>query len=146
MIAQEAVAQARLWLGTPYRHQASRCQIGCDCLGLIRGIWRGLYGQEPQEIDAYSPDWAESGTGDPLLEALERHMIAKKPEEISPGDVLVFRWRHGLAAKHAGILTGPDRFIHAYEGHSVMESALIPQWRRRIAGVFAFPERCSHSG
>jgi hypothetical protein len=31
--------------------------------------------------------------------------------------------------------------VHAYEGMAVSLSALVPQWRRRIAGVFAFPER-----
>ena len=56
------------------------------------------------------------------------------------GDLLLFRWRPHLPAKHAGILVGPDRFIHAYQGHAVLISALVPHWRRRIAGVFAFPE------
>ena len=37
------------------------------------------------------------------------------------------------------ILIEDDRFIHAYQGHSVLVSALVPHWRRRIAGVFAFP-------
>ncbi|KAB2949447.1 MAG: hypothetical protein F9K19_23780, partial [Rhizobiaceae bacterium] len=36
------------WIGTPYRHQASRKGVGCDCLGLVRGIWRELYGSEPE--------------------------------------------------------------------------------------------------
>ena len=56
-----------------------------------------------------------------------------------PGDILLFRWRAGHAAKHLGILLPQDAFLHAYEGHSVLASPLIPQWRRRIAGVFAFP-------
>ncbi|EJN01420.1 NlpC/P60 family protein [Phyllobacterium sp. YR531] len=140
-IAQEVLTEARLWVGTPYRHQGTKCQVGCDCLGLVRGIWRALYGREPQEISTYSPDWAEAGNGDPLLEAARQHMISKTREEAVPGDMLVFRWRDGTAAKHVGILAGPDHFIHAYEGHSVMDSALIPQWRRRIAGVFAFPPK-----
>lgn len=32
------VAEARDWIGTPYRHQASVKHAGCDCLGLIRGV------------------------------------------------------------------------------------------------------------
>jgi NlpC/P60 family putative phage cell wall peptidase len=39
---------ARDWLDTPYQHQASVRGAGCDCLGLIRGIWRTLYGAEPE--------------------------------------------------------------------------------------------------
>ena len=140
-IADDVLTETRRWVGTPYRHQGSRCQVGCDCLGLVRGVWRALYGQEPQPIDAYSSDWAEAGAGDPLLEAARLHMTEKDLAQAMPGDMIVFRWRDGVAAKHMGILTGPEYFTHAYEGHSVMDSALVPQWRKRIAGVFAFPGR-----
>jgi NlpC/P60 family putative phage cell wall peptidase len=140
-IAEEVLSEARRWIGTPYRHGGSRCAVGCDCLGLVRGIWRALYGQEPQSVPTYSMDWAEAGTADPLLDAARLHMIEKPVIGAGPGDLLVFRWRDGVAAKHRGILADHGRFIHAYEGHSVMESAVVPQWRKRIAGVFAFPDR-----
>ena len=45
--ADEIVGAARAWLGTPYRHRASTPGAGCDCLGLVRGVWRTLYGAEP---------------------------------------------------------------------------------------------------
>lgn len=134
------LAEAMTWLGTPYRHQGSRKGVGCDCLGLVRGIWRVLYGGEPEPPGPYTPDWAETGNGDPLLEAARRHCRQKQPEEARPGDLLVFRWRAHHAAKHLGILLAGEHFLHAYEGHAVMISPLIPQWRRRIAGAFAFPE------
>ena len=54
------VAQARSWLGTPYHHQARLKGVGCDCLGLLRGLWRALIGPEPESPHAYSPDWAEA--------------------------------------------------------------------------------------
>jgi NlpC/P60 family putative phage cell wall peptidase len=140
MTTPEAVlAEARRWIGTPYRHGNSRCQVGCDCLGLVLGVWRALYGQQPQPVPAYSADWAEVCGRDPLLEAARRHMSEKDVDAFDAGDLIVFRWREGMAAKHLGIVTAADRFIHAYEGHSVLESALVPQWRRRIAGTFAFP-------
>ena len=80
------VAAARAWIGTPYRHQAALRGVGCDCLGLLRGVWR---------------------------------------------DVLLFRWRAHLPAKHAGILTGPATMVHAQEGAAVAEVALNGWWRRR---------------
>ena len=46
--SEAALVEARRWLGTPYRHQASRMGVGCDCLGLVRGVWRSLYGAEPE--------------------------------------------------------------------------------------------------
>ena len=60
-----------------------------------------------------------------------------------PGDVILFRMRDGAVAKHLGICTraGRDaRFVHAYSGHGVVESALSLPWRRRIVARFAFPE------
>ena len=47
------VAIVRAWCGTPYRHQASRKGVGCDCLGLVRGVYRELHGADPAVIPAY---------------------------------------------------------------------------------------------
>lgn len=138
-MAEQVVAAARLWMGTPYRHQASSLGIGCDCLGLVRGVWCQLYGWQPEEPGPYSRDWAEMGGREQLLEAAGRHLHVCPADEISVGRLLVFRWRAGQVAKHVGIATAHDRFIHAYEGSAVIESSLVPSWRRRIAGVFAFP-------
>ena len=59
-----------------------------------------------------------------------------------PGDLLLFRWRPHLPAKHAGILVEPDRFIHAYEGNAVTvvgaRSAMAAAHRRRAS---PFPPR-----
>lgn len=138
-VALAILAEATTWLGTPYRHQGSRRGVGCDCLGLVRGVWRAVYGVEPEQPGPYSPDWAESGNGDPLFAAAVRHCMERSPGQQQPGDLIVFRWRAHHAAKHLGILLPQDTFLHAYEGHSVLASPLIPQWRRRIAGMFAFP-------
>lgn len=129
---------ARTWMGTPYRHQASLKGVGCDCLGLIRGVWRELHGEEPEALQAYSMDWAETASGEPLLAAAHRHFL--QIGEMQSGCIILFRWKAGTPAKHCGIYLGNDRFLHAYERHAVMESALIPQWRRRIAGLFLFPD------
>ncbi|MEO3387837.1 NlpC/P60 family protein [Mesorhizobium sp. CAU 1741] len=137
--ASAALAEATRWLGTPYRHQGSTRGVGCDCLGLVRGIWRALYGCEPATPGPYAPDWAEAGGRDLLFDAARTHCRQKPQDEARPGDVLLFRWRPHYPAKHLGILASSDSFIHAYEGHAVMVSTLVPQWRRRIAGVFAFP-------
>ncbi|MGE0280233.1 MAG: NlpC/P60 family protein [Rhizobiaceae bacterium] len=137
--AEAIVAETLRWVGTPYRHQGTRCGVGCDCLGLVRGVWRSVYGAEPELPGPYAPDWAETGGSDALLSAARRHFVEKAMKDMTPGDLLLFRWRVDMPAKHAGILVSAGRFAHAYEGHAVLLSALVPQWRRRIAGVFAFP-------
>jgi NlpC/P60 family putative phage cell wall peptidase len=133
------VAEALRWLGTPYRHQGSRRGVGCDCLGLVRGVWASVYGDEPERPGPYAPDWAEAGGSEALLEAARRHCGEKPEGGIAPGDLLLFRWRRDLPAKHAGIAVSENSFIHAYEGNAVVISPLAPQWRRRIAGIFTFP-------
>lgn len=132
--------EARRWLGTPYRHQASRRGVGCDCLGLIRGIWRALYGEEPEALPAYTPDWGEAGGAEHILDAAARHFTPMEAGQALPGDMLVFRWRRGNVAKHLGILSAPNRFIHAWEKAGVVETGLVPSWALRVAATFRFPE------
>jgi NlpC/P60 family putative phage cell wall peptidase len=140
-IRERVVSIAESWIPTPYRHQASAKGIGCDCLGLIRGIWRELYGLEPELPQPYAPDWAERSGEDRLMQAAIRHFGAPLPlAEARPGDLLLFRWRADCCAKHAGILAGETRFIHAYEQAAVVRSALVPSWQRRVAGIFRFPQ------
>ena len=57
----------------------------------------------------------------------------------APGDVLLFRWRSNLPAKHAAIVTAPDKMVHAHDGAAVAEVAIAPWWRRHLAYVFRFP-------
>ena len=133
------VAEARRWIGTPYHHQASVRGVGTDCLGLVRGVWRALYGVEAEEPPAYSADWAEAAGRETLLEAGERHLVRIAIEAAEAGDVLVFRYRPGLPAKHAAILVTARTMVHACEGAAVCEVALVAWWRRRIAAAFRFP-------
>jgi NlpC/P60 family putative phage cell wall peptidase len=136
---QNIVAETRDWIGTPYRHQASLKGVGCDCLGLVRGVWRGVIGDEPERAPPYAPDWAEAASGEPLADAAGRHLIAIDRDTFRDGDVLLFRWRSHLPAKHAAIVTAADTMVHAHDGAAVAEVALAPWWRRRLAYAFRFP-------
>lgn len=137
------VAAARGWLGTPYRHQASRRGVGADCLGLIRGIWRETVGPEPEHPPAYSADWAEATGEERLLAAALRHMQRVPRSEASCGDMLLFRMLDRGPAKHAAILISDGlaqgAILHAYSGHAVCETRLTDPWLRRLVGVFRFP-------
>jgi NlpC/P60 family putative phage cell wall peptidase len=141
----DVIAAARLWLGTPYRHQASLKGIGCDCLGLVRGVWRELHGAEPERLPAYSLDWAEAGLSETLAEAGHRHLVAIDRGAFDGGDVLLFRWRAHLPAKHAAIATSMTAMIHAQSGAQVSEVAITPWWRRHLAYAFRFPSVGSSS-
>ncbi len=137
------VDEARGWIGTPYCHQASALGAGADCLGLLRGVWRGLYGREPETPPPYTADWAEPQREEALWSAARRHLRPKAVPDFLEGDVLLFRMRDGAIAKHLGIVSASGelaKFIHAYQGHGVVESALTEPWRRRIVAAFVFPE------
>lgn len=141
--AERAVLIARGWIGTPYRHQAAMRGAGTDCLGLIRGIWRELHGAEPEPVPAYTADWSEPEGVERLWQAALRHLVPVAPEtDLAPGQVLLFRMRDDAVAKHLGVVAeaGPTAtFIHAYSGHSVVESPLSAPWLRRVAARFEFP-------
>lgn len=138
------VDAARGWLGTPYHHQASARGAGADCLGLVRGVWRECYGDEPMPVPAYTEDWAEPQQDEVLERAatlLLKPVARERP--LRAGELLLFRMRDGAVAKHLGIVAaaGPAAsFIHAYTGHGVVESSLSTPWLRRVAGRFDFPE------
>ena len=136
---KQIVALTRGWIGTPYHHRASLRGAGCDCIGLIAGVWRELYGSEPQSPGAYTGDWAEATGNEALLEAGRRHLRPVAVEGMQPGDVLIFRLRSNSVAKHAAIVVSATHMVHAQEGVPVSEIALSGWWRRRIAGVFALP-------
>jgi NlpC/P60 family putative phage cell wall peptidase len=133
------VAAARGWIGTPYVHQCAVRGAGSDCLGLVRGVWREVYGQEPEMVPAYSMDWSEPQGEERLWAAALRHLSAKPVAKAAAGDVLLFRMRQGAVAKHLGIVTDAG-FVHAYSRHGVVESPLGAPWRRRIVACFEFPK------
>ena len=135
----DIVAAARGWIGTPYLHQASLRNIGTDCLGLVRGVWREVMGAEPEAPPAYAPGWAEIGGVEAMAEAAGRHMHAVALADYRAGDVLLFRWRPQLPAKHAGIAVSTAAMVHAQEQAAVTEVALSPWWLRHLAFVFRFP-------
>lgn len=142
-VGEAVIAEARFWIGTPYLHQASVRGAGTDCLGLLRGVWRAVFGEEPEVVPAYTSDWAEPSREEVLLEAAHRRLVPRPIGTAHVGDVLLFRMRDGSIAKHLGLQseTGDHpRFIHAYTAYGVIESSLSTPWQRRIAARFAFPE------
>src|SRR5688572_25881150 len=135
----QIVAAARAFIGTPYQHQASLKGVGCDCLGLVRGVWRELVGTEPERAPPYSRDWAEASGDETFARAARQHLIEIDPVQFLAGDVLLFRYASRYPAKHAAIVIDVDLMVHAHDGAQVAEVAIAPWWRRRLAFAFRFP-------
>jgi NlpC/P60 family putative phage cell wall peptidase len=133
----EVVAAARGWIGTPYRHRAALRGAGCDCLGLVRGVWRDLGGADVC-LPNYRADWRDLRHADELLELAQSHL---QPAQAGPvaGQVMLFRLGPSVLPRHCGIALDGGRFVHAQEGLGVVEANLTEGWRKRIAGLFDFP-------
>ncbi|MDC9823831.1 NlpC/P60 family protein [Devosia sp. ZB163] len=135
-MSAQIVAAARAWVGTPYRHRAATLGAGCDCLGLLVGVWRAVYGTEPPELPNYRADWRDASHA-AELEALAGQWLA--PGAMGPGAVLLFRMGAAALPRHCGIMVGEGRFVHAQERLGVVEGNLTDGWRKRVARVLAFP-------
>lgn len=144
-IRNAVLSEALGWRGTPYVHGASLKGLGCDCIGLVRGVWRAVYGAEPQAMPAYTPDWDDMSWDERLLSALNRHFEPIELDAAMPGDVLAFRMVAGAVVKHVAILSYQRgeraQMVHAYWGRAAVESWMGPWWRRRLVAAFSFPER-----
>lgn len=130
------IAEARAWIGTPYRQGASVCGVGCDCIGLVRGIWRACCGPEPSRLPAYKVPPDCSLLTDTLATYCEKRDVA----EPRCGDILVFRWTAASPPAHCAILTDPGTMVHCHASRAVTETQFTRWWQRRLAAVFAFPE------
>lgn len=112
-VSREAfVAEARSWIGTPWRHQGQTKGLGADCAGFIRGvIWSlGLAERRnPEYILHYSimPD------GVMLRSECDKWLTPISKADMRPGDVLLLR--PDKLPQHMGILGD-----HVYGGLSLI--------------------------
>lgn len=143
-VGAAAVAAARGWIGTPHAHGASLRGAGADCIGLVRGVWRELYGAEPEAAPVYAVDWSRAAAEERLWAAARRWLVEKPAGDSEPGDVVLLRLRRDGPAGHAGVLAadrvGRHSLIHVYSRQGVVESPLCEAWRRRLVAAFAYPE------
>jgi NlpC/P60 family putative phage cell wall peptidase len=137
------VAAARDWIGTPYVHQASLKGKGCDCLGLLRGVWREVKGEDdPEILPPYSPDWAEAKGAETLYIGLKRHLTEIAVGNVTAGNVALFRMIAHGPAKHCGIVAEKDgtlTLIHARQNKRVSEEVFSAAWRAKLAFAFEVP-------
>jgi NlpC/P60 family putative phage cell wall peptidase len=106
MTRSDIVTTALRWVGTPYHHQAAVRGAGCDCLGLVRGVWREVYGVEPEAPPPYSPDWGEAGSVEHIIDAARRHMREIPATEAQARALLQQKWQ----ARDSATLKLPPSF------------------------------------
>jgi len=133
VVFDDIVAEARTWIGTPFRWQQSAKGQGCDCKGLIAGVARAI--GRPEGSSIYAMMSAEYRRGvDPHLLMRGLSELFDRVETMEPGDVLLMQT--GDKAQHLGIYVGGGRMIHTYGRgpRCVIEVPLIPNWP--VVGIF----------
>jgi cell wall-associated NlpC family hydrolase len=118
--ALKAVAEARRYLGTPYRWGGSSPSTGFDCSGLVQ--------------------WAYAKAGIHLPRTTEEQILASGGRKVDrdhllPGDLVFFRDASG-DVHHVGMSLGGKRFIEApHTGDDVRISRLDdPYYAQQFAG------------
>lgn len=133
-LIQGLIAEARTYLGVPWKHQG-RTKNGVDCVGFlilsflhmrvhideIRGYGRKPNGKQLKDIMDSQPN-----------------LTCVNPP-YSPGDVVLFRIRKD--PQHVALLTGTkDKLymIHSYNGgdRKVVEHNFADYWRKKIVAVY----------
>lgn len=126
------VAEARRWVGTPWKHQGRLHGVGVDCGGLILGVGKalGLVAYNVAPCYGRQPHWAE-------MHAIMRELFDEKPlAKPVPGDILTFSFTG--EPQHLGICTG-DTVIHSYaQLRKVVEHRLDFVWLERMRSVWTY--------
>lgn len=129
------VAEARSWVGTPFRWQASAKGQGADCKGLVAGVARALGRPEADSLYACRADYGHAVDVRLLREGLAATFEKRATPE--PGDVLLLRI--GGKAQHLAILAGKT-MIHTYGAgpRQVVEVPFSQIWRASLDSVWGW--------
>lgn len=131
-----ALEVARRWIGTPYVLGAALRGCGCDCVGLIRGVWAEHTGNPLPQAPPWRADWVNDRAR-PLVTAARRHLHPIPTKDAQAGDVVVLRVR-GSREAHCGILEEGDQLIHAMESVGVV-CVPFAAYRSSVAFAASFP-------
>jgi NlpC/P60 family putative phage cell wall peptidase len=127
---------ARAWIGTPYVLGAALRGAGCDCVGLLRGVWSDMAGLPPPPAPPWRADWVNSSAR-PLVTAAREYLDPIPLDQAAPGDAVVLRIL-GTREAHCGVLERGDMLIHAMEGVGVVRVPFAA-YLRGLAFAARFP-------
>lgn len=141
-LRERIVQEALTWEHTPFHHHAALKGVGCDCIGLVRGVAMAVGLLDPHYQPAYySPQWHLHQSDEQLREALERlGCVRRDPALCLPGDCLLFQY--GKVCSHAGVVvsTAPLRLVHSsMVDKRVVHQALTRDLQQRWRHTYVLP-------
>lgn len=132
------LAAARDWIGTPHVFGASLRGVGCDCVGLARGVWAEATGLPLPSTGPIAPDWhLEKGAG-AILRAARPFTDAVQRDDMRPGDFALFRTGAHRGPQHLGVLSetiGALRMIHCVDRMGVVETGCGPSFAANLVCI-----------
>lgn len=137
------VAEARRWIDTPYHHQAALIGVGCDCVGLIRGV-----GFACEVLPPRHEEWklfnAYGRRPNPrrMAEGMRTFLEPVETGRQQIGDIAWLAWRADLPMHLAILASKHNRptLIHSYSDIGrVVEHGLSQQWMDRIVSWWRYP-------
>jgi NlpC/P60 family putative phage cell wall peptidase len=134
----DLIAEARSWIGTPWRHQAAIKGVGADCVGFVRGAAEPFVGKVPLATD-YTTTWQLYRAEPRMYREFAARCEEVALDQFKPGDILLFGFGKG-PAHHCGYAAPEGHIIHCYrEAGSVVEQDLTDWWRRKLRHAFRVP-------
>lgn len=135
--AEEVVAEARGWLGVPYK-AAGSTREGVCCAGLPFGVGKAL-GQIPPgaRLPAHNPLRPNPRV---LIESVGAYGREVTLGEERPGDVVVLSFEGRRIPRHLGIIvpTGLIQLFPAASIRRVCEHSLDDAWRGMFFAAYRF--------
>lgn len=130
MTPARIIAEARGWLGVPFRHQG-RDGHGLDCVGLPLVVGQSLGLLDPR-LDV--ANYGRLPTGE-LIERLREH--CRPLTAALPACLVVIAWTR--IAAHVALCTG-ETLIHAYQSVGrVVEHGYRGRWLRMTHSAWDLP-------
>lgn len=131
----QIIAEARTWLGTPWRHQG-RTTRGMDCIGLLVAVGKRL-----NLIQYDVKGYPRQANRHEMVGYFQNVLTEIPVPQRQPGSILLFR--DGLYTCHTGIIgdsVNGHTLIHGYFVRGkVVEEPLNPEWISKITHCFEFP-------
>lgn len=104
------IAEARSWLGTPYRSHARIKGVGVDCAQLPAAVYEAV-GLVPHIAPDYSAQAMMHRDEELYLQWVTPHAREIGRADIDPGDFAI--WRFGRTYSHGAIVIDRETVIHA---------------------------------
>jgi NlpC/P60 family putative phage cell wall peptidase len=116
------IAEARSWIGTPYRQLGAIKGIAVDCSMLLVRCVIDAGIVEPFDPRPYPPAWFLHQDDERYIDWLG--LVAVEISTPKAGDIVAFKI--GRAFAHSGIVTDPTHLVHAFaDERQVSESPLF---------------------